>query len=116
VFPDYKGPIVTILSVNPTSVTLSIGTHEFGLPAALYVIVVSRITGVTQELCTENVDEHQLTVVGGKLLNIVSFNELEEQSAYHIDVVANHHHFNDEEVPIRVMLNFTTSGAGKRRP
>jgi hypothetical protein len=111
-FSEYKDPVVTVLSVNPTSVTFSTGSPEFGLPAAYYAIVLRRLTGIAQDLCREYIDEHRLMVTAGELSDMISFNELEELSSYHIDVVA-HHNLFSERVTRRTLHRFATPGVGK---
>jgi hypothetical protein len=108
----YQPPTISMLSVNITTVTFSIVMHNFSLPTVYYEIFLSRITGVSQELCTENMDEHRLRISAVKSSNMVSFSNLEELSAYHINVTAGYNFFN-EETTRHTTLNFTTLGAGK---
>jgi hypothetical protein len=108
----YVEPIVTKVSENPTSVTFSIVPHEFSLPTAHYMIALNRVTGNNQGMCKQNVDPHRLMIPTEELPNLVTISNLEELSAYHLEVEAHFNYFN-EPVVRRVQMDYATPGAGK---
>ena len=103
-------PVISIMSLTSTSVTITWTQPEFSLPVISYTVSLSRVTGSGQALCTGYMDTRPSVTT---MANVTSMNfiDLQEFSKYNVTVTAR---FNVtfSNSPKTVSMQFTTPSAG----